>query len=156
MLLLAQSLESTRTLTFDLSPPILYDLGLKAALSWLAEDLEQRFGLVVTLRMDESPTPLAEESAALVFRAVRELLINVLKHAQSSEAELAVASAGGALKISVQDRGVGFDPATPRSGNGGFGLLSVREQIARLGGSVEVVSALEQGTRITISVPLTG
>ncbi|HVY31957.1 MAG TPA: PAS domain S-box protein [Polyangiaceae bacterium] len=154
MLLLAQSLESTRNVTFDLSPPILYDLGLKEALSWLAEDLEGRFGLRVKLRMDTLPAPLDDASAALVFRAVRELLINVIKHAQLPEAELRVECTNDSVNIRVQDYGVGFDASAPRSGSAGFGLMSVREQIVRLGGWLNVASTPGQGACISLSVPL--
>lgn len=152
--LVAQSVVAARTLTFDLSPPILYDLGLKEALSWLAEDVERRYGIVTTLHVDAAPTPLDDASAALVFRAVRELLFNVFKHAKSSTASLSIKRAAERLCIEVEDRGVGFDAAAPPQANGGFGLFSVREQIRRLGGVMEVSSNPQQGTRVTLRVPL--
>lgn len=153
--LLSQSSGDMRSLVFDLSPPILYDLGLRHALSWLAEDLGKRWGLQIDVQDDGNEEPLSDATAALAFRAVRELLTNVLKHAQTPAAEISLQRKEGQLEVSVRDRGVGFNLATldarPQSG---FGLFSVREQIGRLGGSVEVVSALGQGTRVTLRLPL--
>jgi two-component system, chemotaxis family, CheB/CheR fusion protein len=156
--LLAQSLIDTRTLIFDLSPPILYDLGLKEALSWLAEDLEKRWGLRIEVAGDDLPKGLGDTEAALVFRAVRELLTNVVKHAQSPSAKISLQSAGEQLLITVTDDGVGFDPdaAAQPSAQRGFGLFSVREQISRLGGMLEVESAMGRGTRVLLRLPLHG
>ena len=152
--LLAQSLAVARTLIFDLSPPILYDLGLKEALSWLAEDVQRRYGIPITVRVDAEPTPLDDASAALVFRAVRELLINVFRHSQSTTATLTVKRLREMVSIEVADQGVGFDPAASRDSGRGFGLFSVYEQITRLGGSLDVTSQPQQGTRVTLRVPL--
>lgn len=154
--LLAQSLVDTRTLIFDLSPPILYDLGLKDALSWLAEDLGKRWGLRIEVSDDDLPKALDETEAALVFRAVRELLTNVLKHAQAPAARVTLQSAGDQLVIAVTDDGVGFDPdaLAQASDNRGFGLFSVREQIHRMGGTIDVESAKSRGTRVLMRLPL--
>jgi two-component system CheB/CheR fusion protein len=156
--LLVQSIADTRTLIFELSPPVLYDLGLKEALSWLVEDLEKRHGLPIDLSDDGADKPLPDATAALVFRAVRELLVNVFKHAQSPSARVALRRADGYYSVDVEDRGVGFDPseiehAQPGSG---FGLFSVREQIGRLGGTIEIASAPGQGTRVNLRVPIGG
>ncbi len=154
--LLSQSMAHVRTLTFDLSPPILYDLGLREALSWLVEDIEQRWGITVQLDADPGPVPLDDAAAALVFRAVRELLMNVFKHAGSRAAIVALLRRDDHAEIEVQDRGVGFDVegTTARHSARGFGLFSVREQIGRLGGDVEILSAPGRGTRVILRVPL--
>ncbi len=156
--LLVQSIADTRTLIFELSPPVLYDLGLKEALSWLVEDLEKRHGLPIDLSDDGADKPLPDATAALVFRAVRELLVNVFKHAHSPSARVALRRADGYYSVDVEDRGVGFDPseiehAQPGSG---FGLFSVREQIGRLGGTIEIASSPGQGTRVNLRVPIGG
>jgi PAS domain S-box-containing protein len=153
--LLAQTIADTRTLIFDLSPPILYELGLKDALSWLAEDLGKRWGLQIELSDDAFTEPQADATAAVLFRAVRELLTNVLKHAGTPAAKLSLRRAGDQVEIDVEDQGVGFDShAAPASPRGGFGLFSVREQISRLGGTIEVVSGDQQGTRVSLRLPL--
>jgi len=154
--LVAQSIADTRTLTFELSPPILYDLGLVPALAWLIEDIEKRYGVHVALKDDAVDKPLDDAAASLLFRAVRELLLNVFKHAKTHEATVALRRTGDWFSIEVADHGVGFNPAdvAHRAGPGGFGLFSVREQMTRLGGAVDVESSAESGTRVTMRVPL--
>lgn len=153
--LLAQSVIDTRTLTFELSPPILYDLGLKEALSWLVEDVEKRGGVHIELQADDVPKPLEDAMAAVVFRSVRELLLNVVKHARSPTAMVALRQRGDQLDIEVADHGVGFrlDDAASHAASG-FGLFSIREQIGRLGGTLSVATAPGQGTRVSLRVPL--
>ncbi len=154
LLLVAQSIVDTRSLTFDLSPPILYDLGLKPALSWLVEDVEKRCGIAIELEADDDPVPLDDERAAMVFRAVRELLMNVFKHAKSPTAKVILQRQAGEVVIGVKDQGVGFDVATLTSqGPAGFGLFSLREQISRLGGTVEIASDARVGTSVSLRVP---
>jgi two-component system CheB/CheR fusion protein len=152
--LIASSIEDTRTLTFELAPPVLYDLGLKAALSWLSIDVEKRLGVRVEVTHDGGAAPSDATTAPLLFRAVRELLTNVYKHAKTSSARIALARNGDHFEILVEDRGAGFDVEHVGSAtSGGFGLFSVREQIARLGGTVEVESA-SGGTSVTLRVPV--
>lgn len=151
--LLAQSVEDTRTLTFELSPPVLYDLGLKEALHWLADDVAKHQGIQVDIHDDALDKPLDETTSALMFRAVRELLANVTKHAKSPFATVSLRRDGDAYEISVRDEGVGFDPDAVAS-QAGFGLISVREQVRRLGGAVTIHSAPERGTHVSIRVPL--
>jgi PAS domain S-box-containing protein len=153
--LIAQAVLDTRTLTFELSPPLLYELGLKEARSWLAEDLSQSSGIRIELADDGTSKPLDDASAALAFRAVRELLANVLKHSSSPVAKISLCRDGGELEVTVEDQGVGFQPpAAGRSRAVGFGLLSVREQISGLGGSVHVESEVGLGTRVTLRLPI--
>jgi two-component system CheB/CheR fusion protein len=154
--LLEHAIADTRTLIFDLSPPILYDLGLEEALAWLAEDLEKRHGIKIEISDDGSSKPLNDAAKGVVFRAVRELLMNVLKHAKAPAARVSLARADDHCQIEIEDRGAGFDPdaTIAREGGGGFGLLSVRSQIARLGGALEVQSAPGRGTVASVRVPL--
>jgi len=154
--LLEQAHIDARTLIFDLSPPILYDLGLGEALAWLAEDLEKRHGIKVEVTDDKASKPLDDASKGVVFRAVRELLMNVLKHAKAPAATVSLTRTDDNCRIDVEDRGAGFDPTAPLSpqGGGGFGLLSVRAQIARLGGVLDVKSAPGRGTLASVLVPL--
>lgn len=154
--LLARSVADTRTLIFELSPPILYELGLREALSWLVEEVEKRHGLRIELTAFGIAKPLDDTTAALVFRAVRELLMNVIKHAKTSSASVSLRQMDDHLTIDVQDQGAGFDPHDIHrsSSGGGYGLLNIRDQIRRLGGKMEMVAAPGQGTRVSILVPL--
>lgn len=154
--LLEQAITDARGLIFELSPPVLYDLGLMAALGWLAEDLEKRHGIRVELSDDGADKPLGDAAKGVVFRAVRELLMNVLKHASSAEAKVSLRRVDDQFHIDVEDRGVGFEPgnSAEASSRQGFGLLSVREQIARLGGKVFIESSPGRGTQARVRVPL--
>lgn len=139
-----EAIAATRTLTFDLSPPVLYDLGLKAGVSWLAEDFENRYGLKVEVNDDGSHKPLDDAASAVVFRAIRELLMNVVKHAQAPKANVTLSRDHDDLVVEVADDGAGFDERDGQ--HDGFGLLSVRQQMSRLGGLLEVKSQNGRGT----------
>jgi two-component system, chemotaxis family, CheB/CheR fusion protein len=152
--LLEQAISDARGLMFELSPPVLYDLGLKAALGWLAEDLDARYGMKVEVSDDEADKPLDDAAKGVVFRAVRELLMNVLKHSQTTAAEVALSRTGGMCRIDVKDGGVGFESSPAEPPRAGFGLLSVREQISRLGGELTVQSSPHRGTVASVQVPL--
>lgn len=152
--LVMQAIADVRTLTFDLSPPVLYDLGLKAALSWLADDIERRYGVNVEVSDDGNHPPLDDAAAGIVFRTVRELVLNVCKHAKTPTATITLGGDGAHVEIQVEDRGVGFDPEShAAAGVDGFGLFSVREQISRLGGTIAIDSAPREGTRVSLRVP---
>lgn len=148
--LIADAEEGTRTLTFRLSPPTLHDVGLAAAAQWLAEDLERRFGLHVAVRDDELPKPLAAEAREALYRSLRELLINVARHARTDKASVRLAREGETLTVTVEDAGIGFDPEATR----GFGLVSVRERLEGLGGRLEIESDRQRGTRVCMVAPL--
>jgi len=131
--LLAESVETLRTLSAELCPPILRDQGLAAALEWLAGQMRQRHGLSVTLRTDAGAEVHGEEMRGFVFEAVRELLFNVVKHAGTDSAEVRMARANGKwVRITVADHGAGFDPAVLNGADGkreGFGLFAIRERM---------------------------
>ena len=119
LFLLEQTLEDTRTLTFELSPPILYELGLVRALQWLAEELSRRHGIKVVI--DGSPAAgeqLGDDLRSLLFRSVRELLINVIKHAQATAARVSIRGYEGGVRVTVADDGHGFDPLLAAQNDG--------------------------------------
>ncbi|HNM61739.1 MAG TPA: PAS domain S-box protein [Nitrospira sp.] len=154
-----QALTYTRTLVAQLSPPILKEFGLPMALSWLAEQMLQR-DLRVSLQLGPERLPLPEDQAMLLFQSVRELLMNVVKHASVKEAFITVRVEEGCLQITVADRGTGFaesDHLALRKGGQvpGFGLFSIRERMLALGGRLEVHSQPGQGTEATLIAPLT-
>ncbi len=156
--LLVQSLEVTRTLTAELSPPGLNEGGLVQGMQWLADWMRDKHGLQVDLRVDRQPGPPSGDVTLLLFQSVRELLFNIVKHAHANRAEVAISrSDDQRICIVVQDNGIGFDPAQLRphgKPGSGFGLASVRERLELLDGRLEVSSAPGQGTRITLQAPL--
>jgi PAS domain S-box-containing protein len=155
--LIEESIRYTRSLIFELSPPILYDLGFEPAMEWLAEHMQQQYGLVVIVEDDEQSKPLDNEARVLLFRAVRELLFNVLKHAQASYTKVCIRRVDEQLRIVVEDNGVGFAPDKLVASSGkieGFGLFSIRERLNYFGGHMEIESIPGEATRVMLSFPL--
>jgi len=151
--LIQEARESITSLSFELSPPILYDVGLVAAAEWLAEKLGEQFGLVTEIEQTGYPLELDEAKRATLFRALRELLINVAKHAQSKQAFVTIDSTSERLRLTVRDHGVGFDP---NSHAGRFGLLNILDRIGTMGGRVDIDAAPGEGAAISIELPRGG
>ncbi len=154
---IGQAIRYTRSLTFELGLPVLYDLGLEAAVEWLADQFQEQHALVINISHDDQPKPLGEAASLLIFRVIRELLTNVVKHSHATQVEITVTRVGDYLNLQVKDNGIGFD--TSEFGNksaraGGYGLFSIRERLNHLGGYLEVASEAGQGTTATITVPL--
>ena len=157
--LLSQTIRDTRTLTFELSPPVLYELGLQAALEWLAEIVRKQNGLKVDVTGDGSDRSLDAEKRVVLFRTCRELLFNVVKHAGATSARVSLKGDGAAIMVKISDDGTGFDPNLLQSGydplESGFGLFSIREQLEHRGGMFEVDSGPGRGSAVSIVMPLT-
>lgn len=153
---LEDAIRLTRQLTVDLSPPLLDGEGLVDALHWLASQMAQVNGLQVHIQADDVFAIADEDMRVLLFQIVRELLFNVVKHAGTNQATVALrASASGQISISVEDSGRGFDVAKAEADHaGGFGLFSVRARLRLFGGHVAIDSAPGQGTRVTLFVPV--
>ncbi len=156
--LLMESIQTSRSLTAELSPSILYQQGLAAALEWLARSMQEKYALTVKLRTDPEIVLNQEAVAVLLFQSVRELLFNVVKHARVSSAEVGMYKENDdGLRIVVRDRGAGFDSGVISKGSkhrGGFGLFSIQERLELLGGRLEVESAPGKGTCFTLIAPL--
>lgn len=148
-----RALAYTRTLVAQLSPPILNEFGLLMALRWLADQMQRE--LTVALELETEVLPLSEEQSVLLFQSVRELLMNIVKHAGTTEARIVVAQSGGILRITVSDCGAGCDlMAAETRLEPGFGLFSIRERMKALGGGFDVQSAPGQGTTAILQLPL--
>ena len=154
--IVAEAVAATRTLTWGLSPPVLYQLGLGAALQGLAQRSFEQYGLHVEVQLASHAEPDSEPLLILLFRGVQELLLNVVKHARTSRAVVRLeVLETSELQVEVADRGAGFDPTQrPADGGpGGFGLLSMRERLEHLGGRLEIRSALGAGTNVRLIAP---
>ncbi len=155
--LIKEIVNDTRSLTFDISPPILYELGLTPAVVWLGEHITRQFGLPVDVRCRAEGVVLNEGLRIMLFRSIQELLMNAVKHAHASRASVRLFKQGTSEVCAiVEDDGVGFDPPSCTmhpSAASGFGLFSIRERIGHLGGRVEIESAPGQGTRVRLTVP---
>ncbi len=160
--LLAETLTYTRGLVADLSPPVLRDHGLGAALQWLGEAM-RKYDLEVSVAVQESShRRLSPDQAALLFQSVRELLINCAKHAGTGQAWVTLERDRDGLRIQVRDEGRGMDLAplsgSPGGSQGGmtlkFGLFSIQERMQALGGTFAITSAPETGTAVALTLPL--
>ncbi len=155
--LLVESIAKSRRLSHELSPVVLHHSGLAVALQWLVGQMQKQFGLHVDLETGAAQP--FEESTALkifLFRAVQELLFNVVKHAGVKNARVEIVSTEEGLVTMVSDQGHGFNPAILDSSAiaSGFGLLSLRERVRHIGGSMTIASAPGKGSRFTLSVPV--
>lgn len=158
---LYEALQETRHLMFDLSSPAMNELGLAAAIEeWLETQIENRHGLETEFiaALDPSHRNMLKESTrALLFRNVRELLTNVIKHARANTVSVHLKSENTRVTIIIQDDGIGFDPQTATQSEnpiGGFGLFSIQERINDLGGKLEISSSPGKGCRVTMTAPV--
>lgn len=148
-----QALTYSRTLVAQLSPTVLFTRGIVAALQWLP-DYFSRHGLQVNVESTVPWVELPEDRSVLVFQSVRELLFNVLKHAGTGEATVALdVVKEHVLRITVADRGPGFDVQALNEAPKGFGLFSIRERIEGLAGTFSVQSS-DTGTQVELLIPL--
>jgi len=155
--LIQQMIQDTRLLTYEISPPILYELGLEAAIEWLVERIQEQHGILTEFEDDRQPKPMYNDIRVLLFKAVRELLINVAKHAHARSAKVSIQKNNNSIQIDVKDNGVGFNVSALNSHlekTFGFGLFNIRERLDHLGGHIEIVSKPGRGTWITMVAPL--
>jgi PAS domain S-box-containing protein len=155
--LLVESIKTARSLSTQMAPQILYERGLVAGLEWLARSMQETYQVRLNISSNNEKELENDDVKVLLFESVRELLFNVVKHSKTSEASVEVSqSDSGTLRITVSDRGVGFDPEeTFKTGRDDrFGLFSVRERLELIGGSLEVESKLGSGTEISLIVPI--
>jgi PAS domain S-box-containing protein len=154
--ILDEAIETSRSLTAELSPPILHQSGLVAGLNWLARWMHDKHGADVQLLIQPDVCLPPENISVFLFQAVKELLFNTIKHSGVDSARVAVSSLGGEILVKVEDNGKGFDQTKTRTEggtSGGFGLFRINERISMLGGKMLIESAPGTGTRITLTVP---
>ncbi len=152
-----EATRAARELTSQLRPPALYEEGFVAALHWLASRTLERHHIEVKIEGVEPTASISDAFNALLFDCVRELILNAVKHAGVDEVSVLVQDEKGLLRVTVEDKGKGFDLEATRQGHthSGFGLFSIRERLLALGGDVSIDSAPEEGTRVQLEVPLT-
>lgn len=156
--LLNRIVNETRTLTFELSPPVLYELGLESALDWLAEQWLRNFGIPVAIRQEGAAVKPDLDIAILLFQSVKEILSNVAKHARANKVDVTIQWLDNSIRITVRDNGIGFDTSILQPSadeTKGFGLFQIGERIRFVGGLLDIESAPGEGTRVTLTTPLT-
>jgi len=156
---LAEAITASRSLTTELSPPILHEAGLAAGLGWLAERVRDQHQWTVEVISDPGAEPESEDVRLFLFGAVRELLFNACKYSGVTAARVRLARASEKwVRIVVEDQGRGFNPEAIKKENrptsGGFGLFSIQQRLSYIGGKMEIESAPGKGTRVILVAPL--
>jgi PAS domain S-box-containing protein len=150
------ALEQTKSLTLELSPPVLYELEFNDAIEWLAEWAQSEHGISTEFAYDGPPVAPAGDIRAVLFQATRELLINIVKHAEATWARITLRRNNNMVEIEVADNGKGFNPATVgiRRDGGGFGLFNIRERLNLCGGCLRIDSGPGRASRVTVVAPI--
>ena len=152
--LIDSTTSTVQRITADLRPPILDDLGLRAAIEWECRQFQKRTGLQCELRLPSSDPSATPDQVTAVFRVLQEALTNVTRHAEARHVEISLAFENGELELVVADDGRGISREQlhdPRS----LGLVGIRERARALGGSVEIVRGANRGTRLSLRIPCT-
>lgn len=158
--LLVSGIAECRGLMADLTPPLLYELGIGAALRDFADKQQERFGQYISVEADDPLTVLDNARRGILFQSAREFVVNAMKHAGPCRIAIRVFITGADAIVEVRDTGIGFDPAIVHlfeaDDDGGFGLFNVRERVHSLGGRIDIESSPGQGTTARIAVPAAG
>jgi signal transduction histidine kinase len=155
--LIDETIQDTRTLTFELSPPILYELGLEQSIGWLMEQFGEKHDIQFLFKDDGKPKPMDDDIRTILFQSVRELLTNTIKHSQAKEVKVSMYRERNKIQLTVEDDGIGFDPSKIKPYSvktGGFGLFNIRERLEDFYGIMDIKSKKGQGTRVTLIAPL--
>ena len=156
--ILNQTIRYTRNLTVEISPPVLYEIGLHAAIDWLAERTEERYKLKVTTTQQGVPQVIAEDVKVFMFKAIQELIVNITKHAEAKKIRIETNWRDKDFEIVVSDNGKGFESKTYESkinDHNCFGLFSIRERLSYIGGSLSIESIPGDGTTVSMTAPYT-
>ena len=154
---LLNAIKATRQAIFELSPPQLNEIGLEAALSdWMEEEMEVKYSIQTVFQGEDRKYALSKEVRYLLYRCIRELLLNIVKHASATQVILNISEKEKVLCISVEDNGIGFnyDPNEKGSATAGFGLFSIRERIQNIGGTLDIETNKGRGSKIQINSPI--
>jgi PAS domain S-box-containing protein len=155
--LVQNTITSTRSIMSQISPSILYELGFLPAVDWLAEHILKENDIKYYFKDDGKEKPLSDDLRILLFQAVRELLVNIKKHAKATKVKISIKRKREFIQIEVVDNGIGFDVASLDSyceKDVGFGILNIRSRIDVVGGHFEIESNKKNGTRIKLEAPL--
>jgi signal transduction histidine kinase len=155
---LIEAINITRQLSTDLSPLGLKGEALADVIIWLASQMKEQYGLEVELDTNDVHVKFDQNLLMVLFRAIRELLFNVVKYADTMEAKVTLRQVDSErVTIRVSDEGVGFDPTVVlQDGNFRHGLANIQQRLLLFGCNMEVDSAIGRGTRVTIDCPVDG
>jgi len=155
-----KAIEDCHSLTFELSNPALYELNFEAALEqWLYEQVQKKHGIECQVAVKGKAVQPTEELKVTLFRAIREMAVNVVKHAKATALCVSIEQVADNVQVSLSDNGTGFaaeaaGTALSMDKTGGFGLFNIKERLEHLGGNMKIQSVPGKGTRITLTAPL--
>lgn len=154
---ISEALENSRKITYELSPPVLYQLGIIDALNWLFEDVEDTHKIKCKLNSNVTKIKLSDVKSILLYRSIQEVITNAIKYANASLITLDLTRNTLGVDIIVTDNGIGFDTSVLNShhhSGSGFGLFTVRERIRNIRGTYTIVSEINTGTTVKFFIPL--
>lgn len=154
--LIEESINDTRSLTFELSPPALHELGIAEAIRSLATQLFERHNIGFEFTGEQLQDQPTDEISVILYYATREVLINIVKHSRASWVSLSISELSASIQVSVQDNGIGMKESVGRAmyeRGDSFGLFNTRERILHLGGSLTISSAPNEGTSVVLNIP---
>ncbi len=149
-----RTIEGIRRIIGRLSPLVLQELGLIAAVRKEAKDLAKSAGVKARVTVSPDFGRLATPLEAAIYRIVQEALHNVAKHANAGTVNIEMDRDSGSVRLLIEDDGVGISPQKPNPGRQTFGMAGMRERIGNLGGKMKVTSSRGKGTRIEVSAPV--
>ena len=154
---ISDAVKQTRSLTNDLSPPVLHELGLVVAIKWRLEKFTVDTGIETSYEHEDESIKLRDEQAIILFRSTDEILNNIVKHADASRVDVRISTGHFDLSITVKDNGKGFDLSIldpEKRKNDSFGLFSIKERLEYLGGVLDIRSEPNQGTQVLLNIPV--
>lgn len=154
--MISQSISEARLIMSEMSPPVLYELGLIPAIDWICTQVGSMHNLQVKFTSNYKGEQPSHEVQVMLFQAARELLVNVVKHSCATRADVSVSGSRGIVRLTVRDDGKGFESRVSFRPDlsGGFGLFSIRERLRSLGGQLTIHSKKGQGTRVVLVSPI--
>lgn len=150
------TVAATRRISKDLRPLMLDDLGLSAAIEWLAQETERRSGLQVALRCDPLPDLIPQKVLTALYRIVQEALTNIVRHASATRVVIVMTHSGSIIELRVEDNGTGFPDQPLRVPGKSFGLIGIRERVLMLGGELNLGNLPGGGASMVVKLPLSG
>ena len=153
---LEEAIKESRNITYELSPPVLYEMGLVSAVSWKLEEIEKSNKLKTSLIDGSKSYKFEKREEIILYRAINELLQNTIKHAKAKIVNISFRLLKNNYRITVSDDGVGFNLEMMKNmaiSDKKFGIFSIMERIRYVGGEVTIDTALKKGTKIIINMP---
>ena len=155
---ISEALENSRKITYELSPPVLYQLGIIDALSWLLDNIEATHKIECVINSNVNSINLSELKSILLYRSIQEVINNAIKYAKATLITLDLDQNKLGLDIFITDNGLGFDTSNLNNlhnhSGSGFGLFTVKERIKNIQGKFTIKSKLNVGTTVKIFIPL--